>query len=59
MPRQVDRKDASLPGQVAHAKNSVVCLDAASGNGESEPDARLIGATLCERPARRGSYPEV
>ena len=44
MPRQLDGKDASGAGYVPHTQESVVGSDAATGNGQAEPETGPIGS---------------
>ena len=49
MPRELDGKDASGAGYVPHTQESVVGSDAATGNGQAEPETGPIGSRLHER----------
>ena len=45
---QVDGEDAALARQVAVPDHAAVALDAFTGNGQTEPQPRPIGAALLE-----------
>ena len=49
MARQVNREDAACTRDVAHSQNSVVGLDVAPADGQSEPDTCSIHAALRKR----------
>jgi hypothetical protein len=49
MPRQINREDAPLAGQVAHTNRPAVRFDAPLADAEPEPETRGTGSVLLGR----------